>query len=54
MPVLAHQIGAYAVHSRVSDLRVKFGMSIVTMSTVDRLTGQRHSAYRYLPTDCVR
>jgi hypothetical protein len=49
MPTLAREIGAYAVHSRVSDLRIRYGMRIETSCSVDPYTGQRHSAYRYLP-----
>jgi hypothetical protein len=49
MTDLGREIGAWAVHSRVADLRSKYGMKIKTLISVDPFTGQRHSAYRYVP-----
>jgi hypothetical protein len=48
MPVLAEQIGAFAVHSRVSDLRRRFSMDVT--NRVDRdPSGKSISYYRYSP-----
>lgn len=46
MPRLANEIGGYAVHSRVSDLRVE-GLIVVNRQRVFRR--RRHSFYRYIP-----
>lgn len=48
MPWLGEQIGAWAVHSRVADLR-KAGMHIEHRSHVNPISGQRESFYRYTP-----
>lgn len=46
MPRLAEEIGAYAVHSRVADLR---GQGLVVVNKIRVMRGQRWSFYRYLP-----
>lgn len=46
MPELAELIGAYAVHSRVADLRTKHGMTIRTRTEG---TQPRKSFYMYEP-----
>lgn len=46
MPRLAEEIGAYAVHSRVADLRAE-GLVVVNKIRCHR--GRRWSFYRYLP-----
>src|ERR1041384_2013209 len=43
---LAGAIHAFAIGSRVSDLRKKFGMNIVNRTELDRNTGQRLSWYK--------
>ena len=48
MTRLGELIRAWAVHSRVADLR-KLGMRIESRSVRDTITGQRHSYYRYTP-----
>jgi len=48
MPELAAGIGAYAVHSRVADLRRR-GMCIANRQRVNKLTRQRISEYRWFP-----
>lgn len=47
MPELGTAIGAWAVHSRVADLRTKFKMTIEQRQ--ERVDGKTHSFYRYLP-----
>ena len=47
MPWLAGEIGAYAVHSRVADLRRR-GMRIASRSTTHPGTRQRHSFYLFI------
>jgi hypothetical protein len=49
MTDLGRQIGAWAVHSRVADLRRKHGMDIQCRTRVDQETRQRLSSYCYLP-----
>jgi len=48
MPELAAHIRAYAVHSRVADCRVKYGMAIEHRSFFERGHARR-SFYRYQP-----
>ena len=48
MPDLARGIRAYAVHSRVADLRRR-GMQIESRSTTQPGTRQRHSFYLWAP-----
>jgi hypothetical protein len=45
LPELATSIGAYAVHSRVAELRTKHGMTIVNRR--ERKDGKEHSYYTY-------
>ena len=46
---LGRQIGAWAVHSRVADLRTKHCMTIECRQTMDKSTGHRISHYRWVP-----
>lgn len=52
MPELGRAIGAWAVHSRISDLRTKFGMRIDHRSRRDAVTGQHLPEYRFSPLEC--
>jgi hypothetical protein len=50
MPRLAEEIGAFAVHSRVADLRHE---GLVVVNKIRVMGGKRWSFYRYLPlTTC--
>ena len=49
MPKIAATIGAYAVHSRIAELRSDTGMHILNRQCV--IDGKRHSFYRYDPPE---
>lgn len=54
MVELGRLIGAWAVHSRIADLRRVHGMRIECRASVDPVTGQRLSSYRYDPASSVQ
>ncbi len=49
MVSLGRQIGAWAVHSRVADLRKRWGMTILCRTHLDPSTHRRISSYYYEP-----
>jgi hypothetical protein len=52
MTDLGREIGAWAVHSRVADVRKRFGMTIANKTETHPETRQRLSYYRYDPAPC--
>ena len=47
MTRIGREIGAWAVHSRIADVRRKYGYTILNRQK--KIRGSRHSFYKYLP-----
>jgi acyl dehydratase len=47
MTRIGRDIGAWAVHSRIADVRRRYGYTIINRQR--KIGGVRHSFYKYLP-----